>query len=128
MYDVVRKQRLSQLERSLGEGPSRTFTLRKFEGIPQYTGVLQPVSSCSQRDEDDLTVTRRRSPTPPSGCRYSLWLLVVGMVLFVVMCMQFTYDMPTRFARRVMQRTEERVEERAGLGCPVCPVCPTNST
>lgn len=67
----MRKQRISRLERNLVEERSHTFQLRRFEGIPQYTGVLHPVSSCLQRDEDDITVARRRSPPPASGCRYS---------------------------------------------------------
>lgn len=128
MYDVVRKQRISRLERGLGEEPSRTFQLRRFEGIPQYTGVLQPLSSFSQRDEDDITVTRRRSPSPPQGCRYSLMFLVIAMIVFVVICIQFTHDIPTRLTSRLLQQTEQSVVVSTDKGCPVCPVCTTNST
>lgn len=127
MYDVARKQRFSRLERSIDDEPSRTFQLRRFEGIPQYTGVLHAVSSFSQRDEDDITVVRRRSPPPPSGCRYSLTFLLTLSVVFVVMCMQFTHGIPTRFVSRVLQEADKRTNERVDERCPVC-TCVTNST
>ena len=139
MYDVVHKQRISRLDRSLTEESSRTFQLRRFEGIPHYTGVLQPVGSCLQRDEDDTTVTRRRSTPPPQRCRYSLMCLVVAVTVFVVICVQFTYDMPIlrpfpRLTSRMLQETERNADvsgDRRGLpgeACPVCPVCAKNST
>ena len=107
-------------------GSSRTFQLRRFEGVPSYTGSLTPVSSFSQRDEDDLTATRRRglpAMPPASSCHYGWFFLLVlaGGLLF--MCMQFTIDMGT--VRGVLpDRLVGRSLRLEGTECPVC-VCNT---
>lgn len=118
MYDAVRTQRFARLERGLGDESSRTFTLRKFEGIPQYTGELRPMGLCSRRDSDDLAVMHRRSPTPSSGCRYVRLLLLVTTVVLGLVCTQFVFNVPTRLVGRSLGQSER---------CPVC-TCGTNST
>lgn len=132
MYNTMRQQRMHRVERTMERtmegsvGSGRTFQLRRFEGVPSYTGSLTPVSSFSQRDEDDLTTARRRAlpaALPASSCHYGWFFLLVIAGGLLIMCMQFTIDMGA--VRGVLSdRLGSRSLRSEHTECPVC-VCNT---
>lgn len=123
MNDMIRTQRFVRLDRALEEGRPRTFNLRKFEGIPTYTGVLQPVSSFSHRDHDDVTSFQRRTPSPASAYRY-LWVVALMGVVLLTMGVQSTFGLPTLpIIRTIPSQFVRQLSAQ-----PTCPVCTCNNT